>query len=301
MDVAHNINITIKRIWRSFIRRALRPVTRGNKGRTPRERLEDLERISADATIAILLGILVEVGVLLSFHHTGALWTETILLIIGNLLIGLGLIVEYFAIRGTITATREDDRESDEKLTEAKTIAAQALERAAALEKEAAEARERTAEIEKLTAWRRITPEQYSSITKAIRDIIPEIDLIVECEYSDPESFVYARQIAWAFEQAGVTKIRAGANTILSPGVFGVSISAAPQTDLLSVIDAFAAADIELVSRDINLSRQFSHRPPAPNLYLFVAPKPPPAFDLPILPVRESSIDAAHIVSGRKT
>jgi hypothetical protein len=250
--------------------------------------------------VAVVLGLLAEVWLAFKFAK-GVSILEEWGPIVADALVALGVTTEILFASRARSKAEARKLLSDAKVAEAQKTAADAVERAAILEKEAAEARERTAEIEKLTAWRRITPEQYSSITKAIRDITPEIDLIVECEYSDPESFLYARQIAWAFEQAGVTKIRAGANTILSPGVFGVSISAAPQTDLLSVIDAFAAADIELVSRDIDLSRQFSHRPPAPNLYLFVAPKPPPAFDLPILPLGESSIDAAHIVSGRKT
>jgi hypothetical protein len=96
--------------------------------------------------------------------------------------------------------------------------------------------------------------------------------------------------IAWAFQQAGVTKIRAGANSYLAPGVFGVRIANAPEIDILSVVDGFSSAGIDLVTDTIDLSRHFSSDIPAPNLYFFVAPKPPSDFGLPMQPIRESSI-----------
>jgi hypothetical protein len=170
-------------------------------------------------------------------------------------------------------------RRSNDMVAEANTIAAQAI-------KEAAEARERTAEVEKLTAWRRIKPEQYSSIIKAIRDGAAEIDLLVEYERGDAEAFSYARQIAWAFEQAGVTKIRGDANSYWAPGIFGVRIASEPAIDILSIMDAFSAAGIEPVTDNMDLSRHLPRNVPAPNLYFFVAPKTPPDFGLPMHPVR---------------
>jgi len=95
--------------------------------KTPHERLEDYERWSAGATLGILLGIVVEIGVLAwyDYHPDLKFWSS----VAANALIGAGLLIEFFCIRGTIVASREAESENDAKL-------AAALERAASAEEE---------------------------------------------------------------------------------------------------------------------------------------------------------------------
>lgn len=198
--------------------------------------------------------------------------------------IGIGIVGEVlFGMRNNRLQTELRSR-SNSKLSEA-------TERAGKLEIEAAEARERTAAIEKLTAWRRITPEQHVQIVNALRDEAAKIDrLAIEYQNSDAEAFQYAREIAWLFERAGVTQFRVDQNSYLVPGIFGVRITSAPEIDVLSVVAAFAASGIELIIDQMDLTKHFPSNIPAPLLYIFVAPKPPPVFELPKSPEEESSI-----------
>jgi hypothetical protein len=166
---------------------------------------------------------------------------------------------------------------SDTKVSEAKTSAAQAIERAAKLEKEAAEARERTAEIEKLTAWRRIRPEQYRQIVEGIRGSAPSLDVLIQHELSDPEAFSYAREIALMLMDAGVEKVRFGSNSFLSSAVFGLITNLENDGDA-SVLDIFARAGIPLRLGSEDTSKILPRNERAPNWYIFVAPKPPPPY-----------------------
>lgn len=233
---------------------------------TVQDRLEDLELAAIVGTVIILLGILAEAIAELLRHSDHS---HLILSMIGNGLVGIGLIHELQATRVTIIDTREDNAESERKVAEAN--------------KAAAEARERTATIEALTAWRHISEEQYTPIVDTIRSKSQEIDLLVEYERGDPESFGYAREIAWLFQSAGVTRIRADANQYLVPGIFGIHIAAAPEIDVSDIIEAFSTVGIELIVEHKDLSRHFSSNIKAPNLYIFVAPKIPP-FVLPMGP-----------------
>ncbi len=125
--------------------------------------------------VAVIFGLVVEVVLTAAYRHGSIIeaWGP----VFSDALIALGVAAEILFARKARSKAEVLQRRSDNRVAEARTIAAHAHERAAVLEKEAAEARERTAEIEKLTAWRRIAPEQYSSIAKAIREIAPEIDL----------------------------------------------------------------------------------------------------------------------------
>jgi hypothetical protein len=92
-----------------------------HRARPPHTRLEDLERRSGQATLAISIGIALEVlGLFISEHP----WNfEKFTSLIADLLILIGLLVEYLVIYETIEASRADRIESDK-------VVASALDRA---------------------------------------------------------------------------------------------------------------------------------------------------------------------------
>jgi hypothetical protein len=174
-------------------------------------------------------------------------------------------------------------READDgRVAEANASAARA-------QKEAAEARERTAEIERVTAWRRISEEQHRHIVNVIRPIAESLDLIIEWQIGDPEAFTYMQQIADVFASAGVKSIRGFQNSWLDRPVFGLFVTGSKEINLSFVTDAFAEVSIYLLSANVNLSTHRPRNEAPPNLYIFVAPKPP----LPFAPPKHIPIDAS--------
>jgi len=77
--------------------------------------------------------------------------------VFADVLIAVGVASEVLFAARARSKTEALKLLSDQKVADAKTTAAQALERAAQLEKEAADARERTAILERLTAFRRLS------------------------------------------------------------------------------------------------------------------------------------------------
>lgn len=97
----------------------------------PHEKLETLERASGRGTIVILLGILIEIWAFFYLDEHDP--RERLIALIANSLIALGLLIEYAAIRLTITASREAKIEADQEV-------AAVMQRAAEADQKAAEA-----------------------------------------------------------------------------------------------------------------------------------------------------------------
>jgi hypothetical protein len=87
--------------------------------------LDHAESWSAHATLVIFAGIIIEIVSLFVFPHYSSAW-EKWLLVLGDVAIGIGLIIEYFCILWTIRASGELKAQSDAKLTEALNRAANA-------------------------------------------------------------------------------------------------------------------------------------------------------------------------------
>ena len=100
----------------------------GNKGKSAHERADQAESWSGYATLLILLGILVEIGLLFIFPHNASTW-ELWSLVAANAAIGIGLLIEFACIHAAVRANQEIKTESDAKLGEA-------LDRAARTEQE---------------------------------------------------------------------------------------------------------------------------------------------------------------------
>src|ERR1700733_11368466 len=103
-------------------------------------------------------------------------------------------------------------------------------------------------------------------------------DLIIEWQMGDPEAFSYMQQIADIFASAGVKSVRGFQNAWPSGPVFGLFVTGSKEINLSFVTDAFAEVSIYLLSANVNLSTHRPRNEVPPNLYIFVAPKPPPPF-----------------------
>jgi hypothetical protein len=135
--------------------RLLRTVLR-RKTKDPHRALQQLERGSASATLWIFLGIVVETGGVVWFVRN---WGEALIAVIGNALIGYGLILEYVLILRAIVASGAADREASLKVANAIARAAEADTRA--LDAQLA--------LEKFKAPRRLTTEQRTQISEKLR------------------------------------------------------------------------------------------------------------------------------------
>jgi hypothetical protein len=147
-------------------------------------------------------------------------------------------------------------------------------ERAAIAEQKAAEAQERTAQIKQITAWRRITPEQNLKIAEAIRDKSSSIDVLIEYQSGDPESYYFALDIIKIFKESGVKKIRCIPNSYPVASVFGLHIANDPELDVSAIKEAFSIIGGSFFIKDLSKHLPSNNHPP--NLYIFVAPKIPP-------------------------
>ncbi len=111
--IAANARNAIVRFFRRLIGYASGP---GHRNNDPNERLDELERWSARATLWILFGILAEI--VLIWVPLPNIWQK-----VGetsaNALIGIGLIVEYFVIGRAIIATGKAKQLSDQQVAEA--------------------------------------------------------------------------------------------------------------------------------------------------------------------------------------
>lgn len=172
---------------------------------------------------------------------------------------------------------------SDEKFAAANVIAEQAR-------KEAAEARERTALIEKLTAWRRISKEQYRQIVGGIKPKASTLDVLIQHEHGDTEACSYALDIAHALLNAGVEKekVRFGANSFIGQTVFGVATALSMDCNTL-VLDIFRQAGVPLKIIYPTTDGILPHNERQPNWYIFVGPKPLPPYEEEAA-LRESNI-----------
>ena len=171
----------------------------------------ELRRAEArDKSVAVWGGALVVFGLVAEVVLTFAFAKGQSIIeewgpVVADALIALGVACEVgFAARAR-SKTEALKLLSDAKVSEARTSAAQAIERAGRLEKEAAEARERTANLERLTAGRRVTKGQYESLKETLRGAAPALDILIEFQNGDMEAFVYASDLG-----SGPIKVLAG-------------------------------------------------------------------------------------------
>lgn len=195
--------------------------------------------------------------------------------------VGIGIVGEVlFGMFNNRIQTELRTRSNDKLGTAVKT-AGEANERAAKLEREAAEARGKVADIERLTAWRHIHSDDAKKVVDAIRPIVDSLDVLIEYEASDRESYAYSVEFWTIFSQAGA-KVRFSPNSYPLSNMFGVFLSAEGGVGGGFVASQFAKAKVTLWVQNKDLSTHLSNDEDPPNLYIFVAPRPPPFITDPI-------------------
>lgn len=124
--------------------------------------------------------------------------------------------------------------------------------------------------------------DQLNQIRTSLGELRGKIDLIVEYQYGDEESFVYARDIVTTF--VGLAVIRSEPNTFVGVPTFGLFVAAAAPIDIEVIAKAFDDAGIEFSRMHKDLSAHLPRNEKPPNLYIFVGLKPPPPLISPAIP-----------------
>jgi hypothetical protein len=213
--------------------RLLRIVLRQNT-KEPHRALKRLERGSANATLWIFVGIVVETGGVIWFARN---WAESLVAIVGNALIGYGLVLEYVLILRAIVASGAIEREARLKVAEANARGLEARQTAE-------EARRETEQLRSKHAWRRINLNQWNTLVIRLRSAPSTVDIWYPA--GDPEVQNFA---GWL----GGTLARAGWSVEIMGGTYGLlgmdmGLMLPPSgTDprITSIAEALQAADIE--------------------------------------------------------
>jgi hypothetical protein len=182
--------------------------------------------------------------------------------IIGDALVAIGILAEVFCGTRSKTLQSELTVRSNKRLAEA-------IERAANAERE-------TERLRVLTAWRHLPSEMHVALSTAMGNAATNIDLLVEFHNGDPEAYGYACEFIAAFAKAGVKKIRHCGNSIVGIPAFGVFIEASDLAVLAPIGAAFVTAGVALRRGPTDLATHLPRNVVAPNMYVFVAPRPPP-------------------------
>ena len=226
---------------------------------------------------AVIFGIAVEFVLAVVFREHKSLlenWGP----VGADALVGLGIAVEvHFAARAG-EKSEELRRRSNERLSTATLEASNANERAAKAEQAAAETHERAAKLEQLTGWRKLTQTQFNSLVIKLRAIGVPFRPIIEYERGDPEAYSFVYQLAQVLTKAGGGSFQSNANSFTGAGVFGILFATGPEIEAKLIWDAFASCDLPLSPVQWDFSRYTRPDGAVPNIYFFVAPKPPPIF-----------------------
>jgi hypothetical protein len=212
--MASNIDAKSKAIMSLLRLRRIKPENGpsalGQRKKDAHQRLEELERWSARATLLIFFGIVADIATVLYVPHEGA---EIIGSLIANGLIGVGLIIEYVVILRAITAGGEAQREADERVGIAEKQAAEANARAA-------EAELRTETLRSELAWRRISAQEAEKISETLsRSDLPKFGLRIFHAANDPEAVTLSNDIAAVFRRNGWPVLFISTTETIPPGM----------------------------------------------------------------------------------
>jgi hypothetical protein len=82
----------------------------------------------------------------------------------------------------------------------------------------------------------------HDQLVGAISPNAKDIDVAIEYERGDADSFLYANEIARVFADSGVRPMSLDANSWLTSGAFGLAISTGAVVNPSPIVEAFEAA-----------------------------------------------------------
>ncbi|HZK91060.1 MAG TPA: hypothetical protein VFC56_13020 [Stellaceae bacterium] len=108
-----------------------------------------------------------------------------------------------------------------------------------------------------------------------------DINLLVEYDTADKESWAYSLEITKIFVTAGIKNIQRRGNTFVGDIIFGVHMgSSFPHMNVSFIAGVFKKAQILVqVNKGTPIGGSLPLNGIVPNLYVFVGPKPLPAFE----------------------
>jgi hypothetical protein len=179
----------------------------------PNTELENSERWSGHATLLILAGIVLELIALYVFTKEMS-WIEKAVISTANIVIGIGLVIEYRCIGRAKIATAELQRLSDEKVAAAEALGAEANQRAA----------EANLALERFRAPRVLSDEQIDRIAKELRQFAG-VQFDIGISSRDPELLRLVALLERALDFRGSDGISAVRTRSGAPSI-GTSVSA---------------------------------------------------------------------------
>ncbi len=220
-------------------------------------------------TVAHGCGWLVAVGLVVEaivIFRDNPLWLDRIRHLSGTFLVLVGVAGEVaFGARAGKFA------EAIRALSNEKVAIAN--ERASQADAAAAEARERAAALERFTARRTIEPEKRLALISELKELLAFKTARVEYEKGDSEAWQLASEIAEVFRQAGCIGVAGCPNSFHTSPIFsafvgtGVGVSIAPVLQAINragVVASPLAIPSSALVHDADLA-----------VYVFVGPKPP--------------------------
>ena len=220
-----------------------------------------------------------------------SLWSIILIFIFGGLSVLLALISSFVSNE----VSDRVQKESSEKIADAKVVAAKAEEgaaianmkiekqkeenallqlRAAELEKETAVARLEQEKLKATVAWRELTEEQITALTKSLRGHSGGMQ--IHYVANDPEVLMYATQFAEAAKKSG-WRVGVGSVLLSSSPATGIYIENEQQPETSILCSAFQNAGIGFVSGKPAISGGFITMNPAEayqGAVLFIGNKP---------------------------
>lgn len=249
----------------------------GKKKNDPNHRLEMLERVTGWGTLIILAGIAIEIWLFFAFDPHDS--RERVWTLAANILIALGLIVEYIAILKTIVAAREAKIESEKEIGALRARASEANQKAAEAELALAELEERLAPRRMTQAGQKLIASRISAfggITGGIGTSPPD------AESMRLENAIHAALLGGGWEikrgEPMYTPVFPGGVCIQTTDHGLACIAGVTLAEVLNELGIYAVP-MPLLEGD------------PPRIFVLVGPKPDPTPD---------RADAARIINGVK-
>ena len=189
-----------------------------NKNGNPEDVLDATEKVSEYATLAILLGIIIEIGQPL--YREKIPDYEVYFSVIANVIIALGLLAEFLCIGASSRASSSLKIESDNRVAAANLRASEADQKAIEANAEIARLSWALEQERDRSRPRSLTQDQIEAIISNIKGKLDKITFVVQTGF-EPQNYMF--QLSGVFGQAGcqtsLVTMPAGSYTYFPGGV----------------------------------------------------------------------------------